>query len=288
MSIEKLSKRTGLPKETIKHLKENGFLTPPFKPVMPKFESKNVGPSTPASECAFFVSKCKALILDLKPDSQESYEKAEKLTYLIIARFSYDEIAKMLSEPALIPVTVKSHIERDNELRPNLCSILRGLDLSGIHNAFELGDEIEICIKLPADAKPLILEIQKKCDELKAQNKSIKAQLISSNILLIFAIIPLIGVPFALTRSSMLTDIEAQMQTAEELNASLTKLLSDFELNIDLYSLELPTYFKNNYLNYGSPASAASDFSDEISSKSEIYAERARSVNALLNRISFI
>lgn len=309
MSVEKLSIKTGLPKETIRFMKENGFLVPPYRPEMPKSEKKTVGPSTPASELKFLKNKWKNLILDLKPDSSDAYEKASSLTYLIMARFSFDEIAKMLSDPSLIPVTVEIHIKGESKVHPNLCAILRGLDFTQISDAFRLGEEIGRNLKLPAKMLPHVSDIKKKCGEISSFLGTDTPPLISSNLALILAIVfisgaPLaliarfnvwlavgsfcIGILFAIVRSGLLNYADDNVEAAEKLSAALTKTLAGFELNVDLCSLKLPSYFENNYLNYGSPAAAASDYIDEISSKGEVYSERARSVSALLNKISFV
>jgi hypothetical protein len=309
MSTKRLSRRTGLPVDTIRLFKRSGLIDSGFKT-----DGKNSisGKTNPIiSELEFLANNFKMLISDLKPDGQEAYVKVTKLTYLLMARFNIDEITKMFYAPVLIPETVKNHIRElggDNNSYPILCGILRGLEFDQIHHVFELCDKIGTNLILPEDSQLFISDIQKKCSEITDLLGSIKSPLWLSNIMLILAIIFIVGTPiaffskitlvlviipasigvaFAFARSRLLSLVEKKINAAKVLSETLTKMLANFELNVDFCKNKYNKYFEGNYLNYNSPTAAASDYMDEITSKSSVLAERAWSVNELLNKIKF-
>lgn len=276
--------QTMLPKEFIKAAFDKGFLT-----VDQKLDISSTG------NLAVIKNPIKLRLRELKwtlmskkiIDKPGNAKRLNAITYLIMLRFSLDQIEVMLNKPETIPDTVEGHISEMSEgefLYPQLCDILRQPDLKKSRDIAELGEGIYKALPGLIDEN-LRHSIQSQCGELSDLLKKVTGKYRRANIVDLVAFIPLLGFPFGMLRSRMLSVASDIMKEIRAQNDALTDSLSGLEPNIDLTVFDGANKYKGWYYDYARPTLAAGNYISDTSSEINLFKERAGTIPKLLEKL---
>jgi len=219
--------------------------------------------------------------------NQDEPQRLAMITYLIMARFSFDQIEAMYSNPPTIVNMVEKHIREmsgDNGCCPGLCGVLRQAASAGARDIFELGVRI-------GDALPGLIDVktreslQSQCRELSGLLDNASKAYHKINIVDFFAFIPILGFPFGIIRSKRLSAAGAEMEKIRELNDALSDTLSALEPNIDLTALEEPNKYKGWYYDYARANLSVGNYISDVLGEIKQLKERVRSIDELLNKM---
>ncbi len=243
-----MTQRTGLSKATIKMYKKDGFL------------KSNLDESTVLTT----------------------------LSYLMVARFSYEQIKTMHESPDQIRYVVEEHVREmsggENEY-PELCALLGKIDFFGVMDILQLGDRIKEVLFLPADKAAQTEDIRRNCANLQMQLKKASKDYLVANIIDFFAIIPIIGFPFSFARTFFLSRAGNKMKVAYELNNSLSDSLIGLQPNVDI------AFFEEDYTQTGKfydcwvPNLSLGNYILETTNRIDKMKERAFVITEQLNKL---
>jgi len=244
--------QTGLPEQLIRTVKDRGLLT-----------------------------------LDENSDNPSYAERLTMVTYLIMARFSFNQIEAMYNSPEIIANTVEEHIGEmsgGDAVYHGLCDILRQAALSRTRDVFELGARIGDSLPGLIDAKSRE-SLQRQCCELSDLLDNAAKSYHKINFIDFFAFIPILGFPFGIIRSKRLSAADPEMEKIRGLNDALSVMLSRLEPYIDLAAFEEPTIYKGTFYDYSRPNLSTGNYISDTLSEINHLKERVRCVDELLNRI---
>lgn len=214
-------------------------------------------------------------------------ERLNMITYLIMMRFSFDQIEAMFNKPETIADTVEEHIREMSEgdfVYPQLCDILRQPDLKRSGDIFELSARI-------GEALPGLIDenlrdsLQRQCRELSDLLKKVTRKYRWANLVDFVALIPLLGFPFGMLRSRMLSVASDIMKEIRELNDALTDTLSGLEPNIDLTAFDGPNRYKGWYYDYSRPTLSTGNYISDTFSVIRHLKERVHTISRLLDKL---
>lgn len=253
MSLKNLSVSCGLPRQTIKLFKSEGYIN-------------DFG------------------------DSPENAAKIEALKYLFMSRFSPSQVRTMFTEPDSIGATVKAHaneLSHSERPYPTLIRILNGVDLSEVHDIFALGGKIDELFVLPLDYSHAISDLKKSCGEIEILLLQARKYHRAESALNPIAMLFLIGIPFGFIRSLILSRMSDMMDSVDKLNRPFAEALSKIEPFLDFTLLSYHKGFENRNYGVAVPDAAAVSYSLDVDEKFDFYWERLYSVKRLLDGLKF-
>ena len=106
-----------------------------------------------------------------------------------------------------------------------------------------------------------------------------------ANLVDFVALIPLLGFPFGMLRSRMLSVASDIMKEIRELNDALTDTLSGLEPNIDLTAFDGPNRYKGWYYDYSRPTLSTGNYISDTFSVIRHLKERVHTISRLLDKL---
>ncbi len=253
MSIKNLSVSCGLPQQTIKLFKNEGFI-------------------------------------DGFAASAENEAKIDALKYLFMSRFSLAQVKTMFTRADSLADPVKAHIDElsgDGCSYPALIRILTGVDMNEVQDVFALGRKIGEFFVLPADASRAVSALKKGCSEIEAYLLQARKYYRAENVIYPIALIPVIGFPFGLIRSQLLSQMGDRMNSADALSRPFAEALGKIEPFLDFSSLSYQYGYDGRNYGQASPNAAAICYSLDVDERFTAFWERLNSVKRLLESLKF-
>lgn len=253
MPLKNLSEDCALPQQTIKLFKSEGFI-------------------------------------DGFASSQEIEAKIIALKYLLMSRFSLEQIKAMHSKPSIISLTVKEHIfslSSGERSYPSIVRILSDANANKIQDVFTLGSRMADSFLLSSDELQAVLELKNSCSEIEALLLEARDFHRAETGVYPITMVPLIGFPFALYRSHLLSQMGERMNKADELCRSFTEALTKIEPFLDFSSLSYHYVFEGRNYAQASPNATVISYSIDVDEKFSYYWERFNSIKNLLEGLKF-
>jgi DNA-binding transcriptional MerR regulator len=245
MTVKKVIRKTGLPKKLVKAI-------------------------------------CSKGLLNLPEGNQDAIERLKQLVYLLMARFSLDQIEAMHKNPETIADTVEEHV-RELDGYPALRSLLSQSELKEAQNVFELGAKVGNALPGLIDAE-LKDGLQKQCLKMSGMLDKAAKKVRAANIVDVFGFIPVVGLPFGTLRTKLLSN--TNMREIRELDSALSEMLSRLEPHIDFAAYDQPNFYKGLYYDYSRPALAAGIYINELEREIEYLRERGQGIRKQLGLLA--
>ena len=245
MTVKKVIRKTGLPKKLVKAI-------------------------------------CSKGLLNLPEGNQDAIERLKQLVYLLMARFSLDQIEAMHKNPETIADTVEEHV-RELDGYPALRSLLSQSELKEAQNVFELGAKVGNALPGLIDAE-LKDGLQKQCLKMSGMLDKAVKRIRVANAIDVIGWIPLVGIIIGMIRTKLISG--TKMREIRELNSALSEMLSGLEPDIDFAAYDMPNSYRGLFYDYSRPALAAGIYINELEREIEYLRERGQGIRKQLGLLA--